>query len=110
MTPVNTPAHAHMIKALSRTDALQGLVDAHGHPLLYGYYTQLPLAGSRSIPEVIDRVEHFVKHNSSSLPSGAWIEGMGWDQNIWPIKEYPNAVCHVLVDTGSETDRETGRS
>ena len=71
---------------------IQGLVDAHGHPLLYGYYSQLPLVGSRSIQEVVDRVEEFVKHNSSSLPSGAWIEGMGWDQNIWPVKEYPTAV------------------
>lgn len=70
-------------------------MDAHGHPLLYGYYSQLPLAGSRSIEVVVNRVEHFVKHNASSLPHGAWIEGMGWDQNIWPVKEYPTAVSII---------------
>lgn len=37
-------------------------------------------------------MEHFVKHNSSSLPEGAWIEGMGWDQNLWPGKSFPTAA------------------
>jgi predicted amidohydrolase YtcJ len=70
----------------------KGLIDAHGHPLLYGYYSQLPLAGSKSVQEVISRVEQFVSANYSSLPPKAWIEGMGWDQNIWNVKEYPTAV------------------
>lgn len=52
--------------------------------------------------EVIDRVEHFVKHNASSLPAGAWIEGMGWDQNIWSPKEYPTAVSLLRVAEQNE--------
>lgn len=86
-----------MFSALSSSlpDTIQGLIDAHGHPLLYGYYSQLPLAGSKSVQEVITRVEQFVTSNYSSLPAGAWVEGMGWDQNIWDPKEYPTAVSEL---------------
>jgi predicted amidohydrolase YtcJ len=74
---------------------MKGLIDAHGHPLLYGYYSQLPLLGSNSVQEVIEKVEQFVLSNYSSLPDGAWVEGMGWDQNLWSPKEYPSAVSQL---------------
>jgi hypothetical protein len=90
MTPVSNPDPAREIQTNS-----QGLIDAHGHPLLYGYYSQLPLTGSKSVQEVITRVEEFVSANYSSLPAGAWVEGMGWDQNIWNVKEYPTAVSYA---------------
>ncbi|ORY24106.1 amidohydrolase family-domain-containing protein [Naematelia encephala] len=67
-----------------------GFVDSHAHPLQYGHTRQLQLQGSRSIREIIERVETFV--NGASLPRGAWVEGMGWDQNLWPVKEFPTAA------------------
>lgn len=70
---------------------VQGLIDAHGHVLEYGHYLQLPLLGSTSTDEIVRRVENFVQQNGSSLPDGAWIEGMGWDQNLWPSKAFPSA-------------------
>jgi predicted amidohydrolase YtcJ len=70
----------------------QGLIDAHGHVLEYGHYLQLPLAGSSSIQEIISRVETFVKTIGSALPEGAWIEGMGWNQNLWPGGAFPTAA------------------
>jgi predicted amidohydrolase YtcJ len=71
---------------------VQGLVDSHAHPLRYGHSRQLQLQGSTCIGEVIRRVEAFVQNNASSLPDGAWIEGLGWDQNLWEVKEFPTAV------------------
>ncbi|ORX33527.1 amidohydrolase family-domain-containing protein [Kockovaella imperatae] len=67
-----------------------GLIDSHGHPLQYGLSRQLQLTGSTSIPEIVERVEDYVR--SSNLPPGTWIEGLGWDQNIWPVKEFPTAT------------------
>ncbi|WWC59026.1 uncharacterized protein I303_101572 [Kwoniella dejecticola CBS 10117] len=66
-----------------------GFIDSHGHPLIYGHAQQLPLHGCKSVAEVITRVEEFVKNNP--LKPGAWIEGLGWDQNIWEGKEFPTA-------------------
>ncbi|WWD00123.1 hypothetical protein V866_007031 [Kwoniella sp. B9012] len=67
-----------------------GFTDSHGHPLIYGHSQQLPLHGCKSIAEVIRKVEEFVKSNP--LKEGAWVEGLGWDQNIWENKEFPTAA------------------
>ncbi|WVR04266.1 hypothetical protein IAU60_001266 [Kwoniella sp. DSM 27419] len=67
-----------------------GLVDSHGHPLTYGQSRQLPLHGCKSIAEVIQRTEAFVRNNPPQ--PGMWIEGLGWDQNQWEGKEFPTAA------------------
>ncbi|RSH90101.1 hypothetical protein EHS25_001434 [Saitozyma podzolica] len=69
-----------------------GLIDSHGHPLEYGYYLQLPLQGSRSVSEAVQRVEAFARDHAHTLPKGAWIEGMGWDQNLWSPQDFPTAA------------------
>ncbi|WVW78929.1 hypothetical protein I302_100892 [Kwoniella bestiolae CBS 10118] len=66
-----------------------GFIDSHGHPLIYGHAQQLPLHGCKSVTEVIQKVEDFVRKNP--LKEGAWIEGLGWDQNLWEKKEFPTA-------------------
>ena len=63
-----------------------GFYDAHCH--FYGYGTNLikraDLVGTKSFEEVIDRLkEHYDKYPSE------WLEGRGWDQNDWEIKEFP---------------------
>lgn len=63
-----------------------GFIDAHCH--FYGYGSNLlkqaDLVGTKSFEEVIDRlVEHQKQTNSE------WIEGRGWDQNDWEVKEFP---------------------
>lgn len=63
-----------------------GLIDAHCH--FYGYAKTLltcNLVGTKSWDDVLNRLDTFVKNNP-----GAWIQGRGWDQNDWNIKEYPN--------------------
>ncbi|KAI0742748.1 amidohydrolase family-domain-containing protein [Daedaleopsis nitida] len=58
-----------------------GLADAHGHLLLYGFKMQLPLDQVRSLAELLDILEDYVRKNSSNPDS--WIEGVGWDQTRW---------------------------
>ncbi len=65
---------------------IPGMVDAHAH--LVGLGTSLAnvnLAGSRTYDEVISRV---VAHSRDVKP-GEWILGRGWDQNLWPDKQFP---------------------
>nr|XP_019008917.1 amidohydrolase [Kwoniella pini CBS 10737]OCF47698.1 amidohydrolase [Kwoniella pini CBS 10737] len=66
-----------------------GFIDSHGHPLIYGHAQQLRLHGCKSVAEVIKRVEDFVKN--TPIKPGGWIEGLGWDQNLWEGKEFPTA-------------------
>ncbi len=65
---------------------LPGLTDAHGH--LYGLGVSLDvvnLTETKSFDEVVARV----KERAASAPKGSWIAGRGWDQNDWPVQEFP---------------------
>ncbi|MDO8502567.1 MAG: amidohydrolase [Gemmatimonadaceae bacterium] len=65
---------------------IPGMVDAHAH--LLGLGTSLrnvQLAGSKSYDEVIAGVVARAKQ----MKPGEWIEGRGWDQNLWPDKQFP---------------------
>lgn len=63
-----------------------GFIDAHCHfvgQALDAY--KLKLFGTTSFDEVIEKLLQYVK-TSKHL----WIEGTGWDQNDWAIKQFPN--------------------
>jgi predicted amidohydrolase YtcJ len=65
---------------------IPGMIDAHAH--LAGLGNSLAnanLAGSRTYAEAIARV---VAHSHDAKP-GEWITGRGWDQNLWPDKQFP---------------------
>ena len=65
---------------------IPGMVDAHGH--LLGLATSLRnvrLAGSKSYEEVIRRVVE----RAPTIKPGEWLQGRGWDQNLWPEKDFP---------------------
>jgi predicted amidohydrolase YtcJ len=62
-----------------------GLIDAHAH--LYGLGSSLQivdLVGTKSYDEVLDRVVEFQKEKNLEF-----IQGRGWDQNDWDVKEFP---------------------
>jgi predicted amidohydrolase YtcJ len=74
----------------SGSTILPGLTDAHGH--LYGLGLSLDvvnLTGTQSFDEVVTRV----KERAATTPAGQWIVGRGWDQNDWPVKEFPTAAA-----------------
>lgn len=64
-----------------------GFYDAHCH--FYGYgvnkIKRADLVGTKSFEEIIERLEAHHKAYHSE-----WIEGRGWDQNDWEIKEFPS--------------------
>jgi len=63
-----------------------GFIDGHCHFLGYGLsFFTVDLVGTGSWDEVLERCKEFAaKH-----PEG-WLEGRGWDQNDWELKEFPN--------------------
>lgn len=70
-----------------------GFIDAHCH--FYGYAKTLlncDLVGTKSWDEVLERLKVFSENNESE-----WLIGRGWDQNDWPINEFPdNALLNTL--------------
>ncbi len=63
-----------------------GFIDAHCH--FTGYATDLwkcSLYGTASWEEVLERVKAY----AAAAPT-EWIYGRGWDQNDWPLKQFPD--------------------
>jgi len=85
---------------------LPGLVDAHGH-LMYLARARLTLdAGGARSEEAIARM---VAEAASRARPADWLGGRGWDQNLWPGRQFPtkasldrvaprNPVALVRVD------------
>ncbi len=73
-----------------------GLIDAHSH--FYGLGTQeqkVDLTGTNSWQEVLERCKSFAAISQLTL-----LTGRGWDQNDWPVKEYPdNSLLNELFPT-----------
>jgi len=62
-----------------------GFMDAHSHFLDYGLgLNQADLVGTISWDDVLTRVKKFSDDNKEG-----WIVGNGWDQNDWPVKNFP---------------------
>ncbi len=63
-----------------------GFNDAHCHFYGYGYglESRVNLVGSKSFDEVLRKVKKYADANP-----GEWIEGRGWDQNLWEDKSFP---------------------
>jgi predicted amidohydrolase YtcJ len=76
---------AELIDLGGRT-VIPGLIDSHGH--LAGLALSLSraqLAGTSNKEEVISRL----KAHELTLGPDDWLLGRGWDQNDWPVKEFP---------------------
>lgn len=65
---------------------IPGFIDAHAHFYGLGLNQRVvDLVGSKSADEMIDRVVDFQEKNQVDF-----IEGRGWNQNLWDDKEFPN--------------------
>ena len=68
---------------------LPGLIDAHAHVYSFGLLkTSLDLAGAPSVDEAVTRIRDYTKNH----PHADWILGRGWNQVLWPVKEFPTAA------------------
>lgn len=62
-----------------------GLIDAHCHFFRFGLQLQkVDLEGTKSYDEVLQRLADFKDEKKVN-----YITGRGWDQNDWPVKEFP---------------------
>jgi predicted amidohydrolase YtcJ len=67
-----------------------GITDAHGHLFNLGAHLQnVDLVGSKSIAEVVERLQAFAKAHPNAK---AWLIGRGWDQNDWRKQQFPSAA------------------
>lgn len=74
------------IQDLQGKTVFPGLIDAHCH--FTGYATdkwKCELWGTKSWDEIVSRIAEYAK----TAPK-EWLYGRSWDQNDWPVKEFPN--------------------
>ncbi len=68
---------------------LPGLIDSHGHVSSQGFLAvQLNLTGTPSVEDAVKSIADYAKAN----PGSGWIEGRGWNQVLWPVREFPTAA------------------
>ena len=73
---------------------IPGLIDAHLHLMGIGRsLEELDLRGITSPEETV----RLVSEAASRASPGAWIQGRGWDQNLWPVQEFPTASMLDVV-------------
>lgn len=66
-----------------------GLIDAHAHFVGYAMgLQQVNLTDTKTWDEVLQRLQFFQK--AKNITAGQWIIGRGWDQNDWPVKDFPS--------------------
>jgi len=69
---------------------LPGFVDAHAHLYHQGcFLREVDLVGSSSIEEVVRRLKSSQLNRQHCQNHQEWIIGLGWDQNLFPNKEFP---------------------
>ncbi len=65
---------------------IPGLIDAHAHVIRLGFALRtLDLRGTSSAEEIAEMVGAV----SGTRSADEWITGRGWDQNDWPLQEFP---------------------
>jgi len=68
---------------------LPGLIDAHAHVYGLGLLkTRLDITGVPSVDDAVSRIRVYAEEH----PRARWILGRGWNQVLWPVKEFPNAA------------------
>jgi predicted amidohydrolase YtcJ len=64
-----------------------GLVDAHGHVLGLGFsLRRVNLREAPTFQDVVSRVQG----QTLLQGAGSWILGRGWDQSLWPGRQFPH--------------------
>lgn len=80
---------------LKNSIMLPGFIDAHGHITGYGEnLLQIDLVGTNSQEEIAE----LVNKKAKQVEKGKWILGVGWDQNDWKDKSWPD---HRILDNSA---------
>ena len=94
---------------LSGRFVFPGWADAHLH--LLGLGKSLEIAALRESKSAADAAAR-MRRAAEGLPAGAWVEGRGWDQNLWPGAAFPDArdLDAVLPDRPAIARRVDGHA
>ncbi len=65
-----------------------GLADGHCH--VHGMGTVIATISLFDLTST-DEILRLVERKAAETPQGGFILGRGWDQNLWPVKEFPTA-------------------
>jgi predicted amidohydrolase YtcJ len=87
---------------------LPGLIDAHGHVLTLGEQRlQVGLRGTTSVDAALQSVRTFAAANREG-----WIIGNGWNQVLWPGRQFPTAtqLDTVVADRPALLNRVDGHA
>ena len=83
---VNPPPAANVLDAEGRL-VVPGLTDGHAHLLQTGLAMRaVDLKGVTSASEAARRVGK----RAARTAAGNWVQGAGWDQNLWPDLAFPD--------------------
>ncbi len=67
---------------------LPGLTDAHAHVYSQGFLAvSLNLLGTPSVEAAVQHIAEYAAERRTG-----WILGRGWNQVLWPVKEFPTAA------------------
>jgi predicted amidohydrolase YtcJ len=94
---------------LSGSFVFPGWADAHGHLLGLGKSLEIAqLRGAADSAEAARRISEL----AAKLPAASWVEGRGWDQNLWPGKRFPDArdLDAVVPDRPAAARRVDGHA
>lgn len=100
-------ASKEILDAKSQT-ILPGLIDAHCHFYGLGLNQQVVnLIGTESFEEVLERLQAFQNEKQNTF-----LQGRGWDQNDWDIKEFPtkDALDSLFPDLPVVIERVDGHA
>jgi len=85
-TDIRRKFRADTIKNLNGAFVYPGLIDPHSHFIGYGRYLETAnLMGITSFEEIIE-----ILRNHHNQYQKEWLIGRGWDQNLWPQREFPH--------------------
>ncbi|TBU22980.1 amidohydrolase family-domain-containing protein [Dichomitus squalens] len=79
------------VRHLERSQiVVPGLSDSHSHVLEYGATKQMPLEGTTSVAETVQRVKAYILADPDILnDKSKYVEGWGWDHTKWLLEEWP---------------------
>lgn len=88
---------------------LPGLIDAHGHVFGLGdMLIRLDLSATTSLDAALGAIAAYAKSN----PDSAWLQGRGWNQEVWKLGRFPTAaeLDKVVSDRPAWFERVDGHA
>ena len=83
---INQPNPSFKTINLNGACVIPGFIDAHFHVTNLG--KRLEMVNLKNIDSEEEIIE-LINQKSKELKDGEWIQGFGWDQNLWINKEFP---------------------